>query len=122
MKPVISPLLEIQQQLQVFHWQTKSFAEHEAFGKIYEAFPALVDTYMESLFGRDERVMAKGDFTVVVKNYSPEAVAAFIGKTMDYLENDLPVVVNGKPATDLANIRDEMVALITKLKYLLTLK
>jgi hypothetical protein len=122
MKPVIAPLLEVQQQLQVFHWQTKSYAEHNAFGRIYEAIGGLVDSYIEALFGRDERIVAKSDFVVTIKNYSPEAVTAFIDKTLSYLETDLPTVVNGKAATDLANIRDEMIAQFTTLKYLLTLK
>lgn len=122
MKPVITPLLEINQQLQIFHWQTKSYAEHKAFGKTYEALQELTDSYIESLFGRTDRVMAKDEFTVTLKNYSEQNVQQYLSETLRYLQYDLPVEINDEPATDLANIRDEMVQSITTLKYLLTLK
>lgn len=122
MKPVIKPLIEIQQQLQVFHWQTESYAEHKALGKTYEAFNGLADDYIEALFGRAGRLYASDGFTIKLENYDVGSLNSFIDRTIDFLETDLPVDVNGQTATDLANIRDEMVGVFNKLKYLLTLK
>jgi len=122
MKPVIKPLVEIQQQLQIFHWQTESYAEHKALGKTYEAFGSLLDDYVETLFGQAGRLYAGDGFTIKLVNYEQNAVNTFIEETLSYLNNDLPVEIDGKSATDLANIRDEMVGLFNKLKYLLTLK
>ena len=34
------------------HWQTRSYANHKALGKYYEAIPDLVDTLIESYMGK----------------------------------------------------------------------
>ena len=33
---MITELITLQNQLRIFHWQTTSFAQHEALGKTYE--------------------------------------------------------------------------------------
>lgn len=123
MKPVIAPLVKIQQQLQVFHWQTRGFAEHMAFGETYEALQGLTDQYIEALQGRrNTRLSAPGGFDLKLANYSKDAVQAFLAETEAYLANDLPVEFDGMEACDLENIRADMVRAVNKLKYLLTLK
>lgn len=122
MNPVITPLLEIHQQLQIFHWQTKSYAEHKAFGKAYEQFQDLMDAYIESLFGRTDRIYANNSFTVKLSNYDEDVVNNYIADALNYLSNKLPVEINEEVCSDLQNIRDEMIQVFTTLKYLLTLK
>ena len=51
---IITNLLTIQNQIRVYHWQTQkkpgSFAQHEAFGKAYEALDPLIDDFIINEF------------------------------------------------------------------------
>jgi len=117
MHGVASKLIEIQIQLKFFHWQTKSYARHEAFGKAYEDMDGLIDGFVEILMGKYGRVPA---MPMKIYNRNEKDAVTFIDETIGYLislSNELDP--NGD--TDLLNIRDEMMALFNKLRYLLTL-
>ena len=40
----IVPLLSFLDQLKIYHWQTRSYAEHKALGKAYDEISELMDT------------------------------------------------------------------------------
>ncbi len=46
---LISTFLCMQSQLRVWHWQTNSYAEHKALGKLYESLDGLVDDFVETV-------------------------------------------------------------------------
>ncbi len=117
---IVELFLTLQNQLRVFHWQTKSFSQHQAFGGAYEDLDDLVDNFMEVYIGRYQRPVAKNKFEISLSNYEPESHVEFIDIFIEVLENQLPEALTEKD-TDLLNIRDEMLAVLHKLKYLLTL-
>ena len=49
---MVSLLLHSRTQVHIFHWQTKSYAEHKALGKYYEEIVDLVDGLVESYQGK----------------------------------------------------------------------
>ena len=49
---VILTLLHSATNTHIFHWQTKSYAEHKALGTFYEELPELVDSLVEAIQGR----------------------------------------------------------------------
>ena len=59
---LITNFLSIQSQLKVLHWQTKSYAEHKAFGKLYDALDGLFDTFIEVYMGKYGTILAKEEF------------------------------------------------------------
>ena len=94
---LITKFLTLHNQLKVYHWQTESYAQHQAFGGAYDAFTGYIDQFLEEFMGKNARIMAKGGFKVELpKQLKPED-------------------------TNLLNIRDEMLGELQKLKYLLTL-
>ena len=117
---LIELLLTLQNQIRVYHWQTESFAEHTAFGDTYLALDALIDSFMEIYIGKYNRPKSKEKFTITLFDYSDSIVENF-NAYLDVLSKDLPKKLS-EDDTDLLNIRDEMIGLINKLKYLLTLK
>lgn len=117
---IVTNLLTLQNQLKIHHWQTKSFAEHEALGKTYETFDGLIDEFIEVLMGKYGRVQSKGGFTLELKNYNELSTLEFVDKYIEYLSDEVPKNLDEKD-TDLLNLRDEMIAALNKLKYLLTL-
>jgi hypothetical protein len=118
---MITNFLKLQDQLRIYHWQTKSYAEHEAFGKTYEGLNDLIDEFIEIFMGKNGRIVSKNDFEITLKNYGEGNVSNFIDDQIKFLSEELPTKIS-ESDTDLLNIRDEMVGLLNKLKYLLTLK
>jgi len=116
---IISPLLRIQNQLRIFHWQTDSFSEHKAFGKAYEHLDGLVDNFVEAYFGKYGKVIAKLNYNIVLQNYENNA-SVFIDDSIDVLRG-LYSEMNENDS-ELKNILDEIIAEFDVLKYLLTLK
>jgi DNA-binding ferritin-like protein len=115
---LVSPFLQIQNQLRIFHWQTTSYAQHKAFGKAYEEFDDLIDTFVEVYTGKYGRTKASVRYTIELDNLSSD-YGQFIDEFIAYL-NSLTSELSAED-TDLLNIRDEMLAVLHRLKYLLTL-
>lgn len=108
-------------QLKVIHWQTKGYARHKAFDKTYGELNELVDEFMEQAMGKYGRFKLNDETnTITLSNLSdlkPEemvntVVEALIQYSSQFEEVD----------TNLFNIRDEMLGLLYKLNYLLTLE
>jgi hypothetical protein len=114
---IIFKMVQMEQQLRILHWQTKSYARHQAFGNTYAALGDLIDSFVEAYMGKYGRVKVSNpvelrnidnDVDLLIEEY-----VEFLGSITEQLE----------PAdTDLLNIRDEILGLMNKLKYLLTLK
>jgi hypothetical protein len=117
---IISPLIQFQQQLRIFHWQTDSYAEHKAFGKTYESLDGLIDDFVETFMGVFGRSKPTTTFQIILKPLSDMNVVNIIISDfincLDDLSSDL------ENHTDLLNLRDSLRGEVNKLKYLLSLK
>lgn len=116
---VITPLVQFQQQLRIFHWQTDSYAQHKAFGKAYENLDELVDSFVEKYMGTFGRSKPTTTFVLELKPLSISNVDLAIQHFIDYLK-DMNNEISDN--SDLLNIRDEILGEIHQLKYLLSLK
>jgi hypothetical protein len=117
---MITELLTLQNQLKVWHWQTESYAQHQALGKAYDELGESIDEFIEVFQGKYARIKAKDIFKIDLKNYDGNMVV-FINKNIQYLVGMDKGLEEGYN-DELLNIRDEMVATLQQLKYLLTLK
>jgi hypothetical protein len=116
---VITPLVQFQQQMRIFHWQTDSYARHKAFGKIYENLDGLVDEFVETYMGNFGKSKPTNDFLITLIPLTDDsAIYETLENFIEYL-NDMSFEIDDK--TDLLNIRDSMLGEVNKLKYLLTL-
>ena len=116
---LVAPFIKIQEQLRIFHWQAETYAQHKAFGKAYEEFGDLVDDFVEVYMGKNGKLRAKITYNIELDNlnenyndYINDSIAFLISLSKELSEVD----------TDLLNIRDEMLAVLNRLKYLLSLK
>lgn len=113
-------MIQFQQQLRIFHWQTQSYAEHKAFGGAYEALDDLIDTFVETFMGAFGKSKPTSTFNITLEPLdSPDTVRDIIDDFEYYLrgmDSELETL------TELLNIRDEIMGEVQKLKYLLTLK
>ena len=117
---LITKFLQLHNQLKVYHWQTDSYAQHQAFGGAYSEFTDLIDTFIEEFMGKCSRIMAKGGFKVESSNITDKDPDKYIEEYISFLVTELPKQLKPED-TNLLNIRDEMLGELQKLKYLLTL-
>lgn len=117
---IIINLLAMQNQMKVFHWQTMSFAEHQAFGNIYENLSDLIDKFVEVCMGKHGRPNFGGEFMIPQFDYMSIDTNQYVESMIQFLIS-LDNVYQEPLDTDILNIRDEMLAEVNKLKYLLTL-
>ena len=118
MDQVVMQLVQMEQQMRIFHWQTKSHARHKAFGKVYSNLGDLIDTFTEAWMGKNGRVRVSGP--IELQNLGGDVEQIVDG----YIETlvGMTDILDPQRDTDLLNIRDEILGEFNKLKYLLTLK
>jgi DNA-binding ferritin-like protein len=117
---LIAPLLKIQNQLRVYHWQSDTYAQHKAFGKAYETLDGLIDSFVEVFMGKNGKTHASVTYNFEIGNLD-ENYLTVIDSYISFLI-DFTNVFDPELDTDLLNIRDEMLATLHRLKYLLSLK
>lgn len=117
---VVAGLQELFNQVKYFHWQTKSLAQHEALGGAFDDLEDLIDEFVEVAMGKYGRPSTKNQ-KLEMFDLEDVDIMEWTTGVVDYLisfDDILDDVVD----TDLLNIRDEMMAVFNKVKYLLTLK
>ena len=112
----VTTFLTLTHQLHVYHWQVDSFSVHEALGEAYTDLDGLMDQFVEVFMGKNGKISSKGGFNIKLSNITDQEPVAFIDSAIGYLTNDLPKEIKEQD-TDLLNIRDEMLAVLNKLKY-----
>jgi hypothetical protein len=115
---LLCEMLETSAQAKVFHWQTSSFAEHEALGEFYEGFNDLMDKFIETYQGCYGRIMLGCDMEV--KPYTIDAPVAFLESFKSFISGEARMFVMGNSA--LTNILDEINGLVEQTLYRLTFK
>lgn len=118
MDQIVMQLVQMEQQMRIFHWQTKSHARHKAFGKVYSNLGDLIDTFAEAWMGKNGRVRVAGSIELQDIGGDVEGIVDGYIDTLISMTDTL----NPQRDTDLLNIRDEILSEFNKLKYLLTLK
>lgn len=118
---IIKSFLTIQNQLRILHWQTTSYAEHKALGNAYEDLDGLVDSFVEVFAGSDRSILEVGSFECKCHSIDSVTPLDFMNSVEKFISESLSDAIP-EERTDLHNIKDEMLALVNKTKYLLNLK
>ena len=123
MSQIVKMFFEIQHNVQLYHWQTKSFARHKASDELYETLQGLIDQFMESYMAKHGRPsITKKDSGLLISQFSDDAFVTYLeNKVRPFLLNDVPGALNKTSDVDLLNLRDEMLAAVNKTVYLATL-
>ena len=109
-------LLTFQMQLKVMHWGTESYAQHNAFGSTYSDIDDGLDALVESYQGYHGRI----DFgcSCEIASFKDVECTSWLKSMLECL-NTLRDMLK---ESDLQNMIDELIASVSKLMYLLTLK
>ena len=115
-------LLAIRDQAHIFHWQTESFAQHEAFGEFYETFLENVDDMVEMIMGLKGRpVFGDNSTSIRISDYSPENINLFFERASSVFTIELEQVCDSNENEEIFDHARLIISSLDKLKYLLTL-
>ena len=104
------------EQLHLTHWQTTSYAEHKALGKLYEYVQDFKDGVIEKLMGYAGKRPAPYKIEPLINCTGNECVSnilSFASSLKSYAESN--------SYHDIANLADALSGEAAKTKYLLTL-
>ena len=122
MDKVVVNLLKVQTQLRILHWQTLSYAAHKALGKAYSDLDELIDSFVEVHQGKYGRIIFETPIDLGLVNQDEIDLEDILMQLNDYLTGTFNDMHDSVKDVDCLAIRDEILAVINKLRYLLTLK
>jgi hypothetical protein len=110
--------------MKILHWQTASYAEHNAFGGFYSDADEIIDQLIEAIQGKYNcRILLGGIDSIQVSDYSNLKINMFLMDMENFYANEIYLCGLDKAKDpEIENILHELRAAIDKLKYLLTLK
>ena len=117
----IIKLVQVQLQFKFLHWQTFGDAKHRLYGDIYDKLGDLIDEFTEVMMGKYGRPEFEPEFAIMFQDIKNLNLQNFMDGITEFIV-ELSDKLDSRYDTDLLNIKDEMLALINKSKYLLTLK
>ena len=118
---LIKKLVQIQLQWKFLHWQTFGDAKHRLYGEIYDGLGGFIDEFTEIMMGKYGRPEFESEFVLTFQDISSLSMQNFMDGITEFFV-EFSDKLDSRYDTDLLNIRDEMLGLINKSKYLLTLK
>lgn len=116
---IISTFMEMLNTVKVYHWNTRSYAEHKATDELYAKLNEHVDTFVETMLGkRGDRLSGlRGKVPVVTKD-----AADFKSRIFAYRHFLKGLGRCFSRETDLMNIRDEILGDLNQFLYLMTFR
>ena len=127
-KHMITYMLQMLMTVKLYHWNTLSFSTHKATDELYGTLNTLIDQFVEVLLGKHNNVSERNKHEILTIKTLHLHTYKDNGKFKQQLETYKKYLVglskhfsNGEN-TDLLNIRDEILATLNKISYLLTLK
>ena len=116
LESIASKLTMFHEQLHLVHWQTTSYAEHKALGKLYEYVQDFKDGLMEKLMG----YTGKRPTSIALQTITTVPAQSIIAEMMSFASS-LKSYAESNGYHDIANLADEFSGETAKTKYLLTL-
>jgi hypothetical protein len=116
LETIAGKLTYFHEQLHLLHWQTKSYAEHQALGGLYDYVHDFKDGVIEKLMG----YTGKRPGIFKIEALSGADSNSVVTALMDFSSN-LKRYAESNSYHDIANLADALSGEAAKTKYLLTL-
>ena len=116
LETIAGKLTYFHEQLHLTHWQTKSYAEHQALGGLYDYVHDFKDGVIEKLMG----YIGKRPGVYKIEALSGADSNSVVTALMDFSSN-LKRYAESNSYHDIANLADALSGEAAKTKYLLTL-
>ena len=113
-------MLEFINRIRVYHWKTTSYARHKTTDKFMQLYNNNFDRLVETMMGAaDKRIY--NNFDMIIEEIDDDNAVDVIKEHRKFLQNVFPKKVD-KKASDILNIRDEILADVNRVLYLFTLQ
>ena len=120
--PFIVKSFEYMLCIKMMHWQTFGFAEHKATDELFLGMLPIIDELVESAAGKYGRPYLS-NCSIPVCNYeSSEHLKQFVMGMQECYSTECKSLFDPAKDAEILNILDELISLIDKTMYLLTLK
>jgi len=117
---IVQMFIEILNNVKLYHWRTKSYAQHKATDELYEKLNKDIDSFVEVMLGKDESRITQLERTTTTLDFSnKKEFKENIFKFRAFL-TDMNFHLDKNKDTDLLSIRDELLIDINQFLYLLT--
>jgi DNA-binding ferritin-like protein len=118
---IVQTFLAILNAIQLYHWKTKSYAQHKATDTLYEELSSQIDKFVEVLNGKSK--MRISMFSKTLALYDLKTKRQLNSKLFEFRDFliELERVFDPKKDSDLFSIRDDMLIAVNQFLYLLTL-
>jgi hypothetical protein len=122
---MVASFLRILNIIKLFHWKTTEFSVHKATDELYSDLGGRIDAFVEQLMGiTDKRIDINESLCYAVNCDNIDELRDHIVVFKKYL--GAYTAITGEPPNmvihfDLATLRDEMIGLLDKFLYLITL-
>ena len=118
---IVKVFMDMLTMVKIYHWNTRSYAQHKATDELHERLSANVDTFIETLLGKQEDRFSHLSTTIPLATSKPKEFKRRIYWFRDYLVH-LSQVFKSAEHSDLLNIRDEILGDLNQFLYLMSLK
>jgi DNA-binding ferritin-like protein len=117
---IVKIFIEMLQTVKLYHWKTRSFAQHKATDQLYEDLNKKIDEFVEVLLGKDQsRVKMVEKRIDLLDANSTREIKERIFEYREFL-TDMNIYFDSSRDSDLLSIRDEILANLNQFLYLLT--
>jgi hypothetical protein len=117
---IVKVFLEMLNMVKLYHWKTRSYAQHKATDELYEKLNSNIDTFIEVLLGKDEsRIKMMEKHIDLIDSSNVKDFKKRVYEYREFLIN-MSRYFDSKRDSDLLNIRDEILGSINQFLYLMT--
>jgi DNA-binding ferritin-like protein len=126
---IICKIIQTRDILQIYHWNTKSYARHKVSDDLVQELTSQMDKFVEVYMGINKDSNVTINKKITLKSYNDTQISTCLVDLLNYLD-DLTLESRDKTylrkskkrvTSDLLNIRDDMMNEIHKTLYLFTL-
>ena len=116
---IVQKFLELLNMVKLYHWKTHSYAQHKATDELYERLNKNIDTFVETLLGKENnRIKMVEKQLRILDNSNTRKFKNNIYEFRDFLTN-LDNMFNKKDS-GLLSIRDDLLVDINQFLYLMS--
>jgi DNA-binding ferritin-like protein len=127
-KQIVTQMLEMLITVKLYHWNTLSHSVHTATDELYGELNTLIDQFVEVLLGKQKNISERNKNEILsvkslhMNNYKDNGMFKKEIETYKKYLIGLTKQLHQIEDSDLLNIRDEILATLNKISFLLTLK
>lgn len=127
-RDIVTQMLQMLMTTKLYHWNTLSFSVHKATDELYGELNTLIDHFVEVLLGKHNNVNERNKHEILsvktlhMNNYKDTGMFKKEIETYKKYLIGLNKHFNNSENSDLLSIRDDILATLNKISYLLTLK